>query len=116
MHEMLGYIDYLAKLGFSIPDECAIDFILHSLNGKFSNFLMNFVLKEKNLPLSELLGLLQSVEGTMRESKSKPILMVGSNKTKHKKRGKKNKKGYGSESAASKALKQIGRASCRERV
>ena len=44
----------------------------------------------------------------MHESKSNPILMVSSNKTRRKKRGKKNKKGYGSESAASKALKPKG--------
>ena len=80
-------------LDFSIPDECAIDLILHSLNGKFSNFLMNYVLKEMDPPLSELLGLLWFAEGTMHESSSKAILMVGSNKTKRKKRGKKNKKG-----------------------
>ena len=55
VHEMLGYIEYLAKLGFSIQDECAIDLILHYLNGRFSNFLMNYVLKEKDSPLSELL-------------------------------------------------------------
>ena len=60
VHEMIGYIEYLAKLGFSIPDECVIDLILHSLNGRFSNFLMNYVLKKKDLPLSELLGLLMS--------------------------------------------------------
>ena len=51
VHERLGYIDYLAKIGFPIPDECAIDLILHSLNGKFSNFLMNYVLKETDHPL-----------------------------------------------------------------
>ena len=105
---MLGYIDYLAKIGFPIPDECAIDLILHSLNGKFSSFLMNFVLKKINPRLSELLGLLRFAEGTMGESKSKAILMVGSTKTKPKKRGKKNKKGSRSEPAASKALKPKG--------
>ena len=108
VHEMLGYIDFLAKIGFPIPDECAIDLILHSLNGKYANFLMNFVLKESDPPLSELLGLLRSAEGTMRESSSKPILMVSSSKTKRRKRGKKNKKGSRSESAASDALKPKG--------
>ena len=105
---MLGYIEYLAKLGFPIPDECMIDLILHSLNSRFSNFLINYVLKEKYPPLLELLGLLRSAEGTMGESKSKARLMVGSTKTKPKKRGKKNKKGSCSEPAASKALKPKG--------
>ena len=41
----------------------------------------------------------------MRESSSKAILMVSSNKTKHKKRGKKNKKGSRSEPTTSTALK-----------
>ena len=105
---MLGYIDYLAKIGFPNLDECAIDLILHSLNGKFSSFLMNYVLKKTDPPLSELLGLLRSAEGTMHESSLKSILMVGSNMTKRKKRGKKNKKGSCSEPIASKALKPKG--------
>ena len=90
---MLGYLDYLAKIGFPIPDVCAIDLIFNSLNNKFSSFQMNFVLQKSDPPLSELLELLRSTEGTMRESSSKPILMVSSSKTKQrKKRGKKNKK------------------------
>ena len=109
VHEMLGYLDYLAKIGFPIPDTCAIDLILNSLNSKFASFQMNFVLQKSDPPLSELLGLLRSAEGTMRESSSKPILMVSSSKTKQrKKRGKKNKKGSSSEPAASKALKPKG--------
>ena len=108
VHEMLGYIDYLAKIGFPIPNECAIYLILHSLNGKFSSILMNYVPKEMDPLHSELLGLLRSAEGTMHESSLKAIHMVGSNKTKRKKRGKKNKKGSRSEPAASKALKPKG--------
>ena len=93
VHQMMGYIDYLAKLGFPLPNEYAVDLILHSLNSNFSNFIMNYVLKDDDPPLNELLGLLRSAEHAMQKSKPKAIMMVNSGKTKRKKNSKKNKKG-----------------------
>ena len=101
VNEMLGYVDYLSKLGFPIPDEYAIDLILLSLNSKFSNFLMNYVMKDSDPPLAELSALVGSAESAMLNSKASPILMVSSAKGKRKRRSKKARTGSGPSDAPS---------------
>ena len=111
VNQMLGYIDYLAKLGSPVPDKLTIDLIINSLNSKFDNFRMNFVLRESDPALTNLSNLIKSAETAMHGSKPNPILMVRSAKNKRTKRGKRNKKGSRSEPAAlvkDKALKPKG--------
>ena len=44
--KMIGYLEYLAKLGASISPEHQIDMILHSLNSGYSQFVMNYNMNE----------------------------------------------------------------------
>ncbi|KAK8632994.1 hypothetical protein V6N13_013849 [Hibiscus sabdariffa] len=55
---MMGYIQTLEKLGFSLKDELATDLILQSLPDSFKPFVLNFNMNEINKTLPQLLGML----------------------------------------------------------
>ncbi|KAK8686459.1 hypothetical protein V6N13_125484 [Hibiscus sabdariffa] len=75
----------LEKLGFHLKDELAIDVVLQSLPDSFNQFVLNFNMNEINKTLPQLLGMLRTVEGNMKKSGSKSILMVREAKGKEKK-------------------------------
>ncbi|XP_063942352.1 uncharacterized protein LOC135150135 [Daucus carota subsp. sativus] len=111
--KMIGYIDYLEKLGAPIGPEHQIDLILQSLNNNYSQFVMNYNMNEINKNPAELLAMLKTAETNIQKVSPTPILMV--NKGKAKGKGKwKGKKKMGSNSNANpkpgptKALKPKG--------
>ncbi|KAK8685885.1 hypothetical protein V6N13_124917 [Hibiscus sabdariffa] len=53
--KMMGYIQTLEKLGFSLKDELATDLILQSLPDSFKPFVLNFNMNEINKTLPQLL-------------------------------------------------------------
>ncbi|KAK8560143.1 hypothetical protein V6N12_012946 [Hibiscus sabdariffa] len=83
--KMMGYIQTLEKLGFSLKDELATDLILQSLPDSFKPFVLNFNMNEINKTLPQLLGMLRTAEGDMKKSGSKSILVVREAKRKEKK-------------------------------
>ncbi|KAK8700605.1 hypothetical protein V6N13_018996 [Hibiscus sabdariffa] len=83
--KMMGYIQTLEKLGFSLKDELATDLILQSLPDSFKPFVLNFNMNEINKTLPQLLGMLQTTEGDMKKGGSKSILVVREAKRKEKK-------------------------------
>ncbi|KAK8977916.1 hypothetical protein V6N11_059546 [Hibiscus sabdariffa] len=83
--KMMGYIQTLEKLGFSLKDELATDLILQSLPDSFKPFVLNFNMNEINKTLSQLLGMLRTAEGDMKKGGSKSILVVCEAKRKEKK-------------------------------
>ncbi|KAK8600677.1 hypothetical protein V6N12_050530 [Hibiscus sabdariffa] len=60
--KMMGYIQTLEKLGFSLKDELATDLILQSLQDSFKPFVLNFNMNEINKTLPQLLGMLRTAE------------------------------------------------------
>ncbi|KAK8593502.1 hypothetical protein V6N12_045582 [Hibiscus sabdariffa] len=83
--KMMGYIQTLEKLGFSLKDELATDLILQSFLDSFKPFVLNFNMNEINKTLPQLLGMLRTAEGDMKNSGSKSILVVREAKGKRKK-------------------------------
>ncbi|KAK8652197.1 hypothetical protein V6N13_061219 [Hibiscus sabdariffa] len=83
--KMMGYIQTLEKLGFSLKDELATDLIPQSLPDSFKPFVLNFNMNEINKTLPQLLGMFRTVEGDMKKGGSKSILVVREAKRKEKK-------------------------------
>ncbi|KAK8708436.1 hypothetical protein V6N13_059478 [Hibiscus sabdariffa] len=83
--KIMGYIQTLEKLGFSLKDELATDLILQSLPDSFKPFVLNFNMNEINKTLPQLLGMLQTAERDMKKGESKSILVVREAKRKEKK-------------------------------
>lgn len=98
--KMIGYIDYLDRLGFPIGREAQIDLILQSLNNNYAQFIMTFNMTEQDRTPTELLALLKTTEANMQKApENAPILMVGNKGAKGK--GKwKGKKRIGSKTDA----------------
>ena len=110
---MIGYIEYLAKLGAPIAVEHQIDLILQSLNNSYSQFVMNYNMNKIDKNPTELLAMLKTAETNVQKTSPAPMLMV--NKGKAKGKGKwKCKRKMGSKSNANlkpiptKALKPKG--------
>lgn len=95
--KMIGYIEYLDRLGFSITPEAQTDLLLQSLNISYSQFVMNYIMNEIEKPLTELLSMLRTVENNMEKAGPAPIMMVQKGNAKRK--GKCKKK-IGSKSGA----------------
>ncbi|KAK8701847.1 hypothetical protein V6N13_020225 [Hibiscus sabdariffa] len=83
--KMMGYTQMLEKLGFPLKNELATDVILQSLSDSFKPFVLNFNMNEISKTLPQLLGILRIVEGDMKKSGSKSILMVCKDEKKGKK-------------------------------
>ncbi|KAG8472690.1 hypothetical protein CXB51_034600 [Gossypium anomalum] len=82
--KMIGYIESLSKLGYSLSQELATDVILQSLPDSYSQFVLNFNINEIDKTLPQLLSMLRTAEGNMKKVGPKPILMVRNNKGKGK--------------------------------
>src|SRR4051812_23902491 len=93
---MIGYVENLDRLGFSLGQELATNLILQSLLGSYNQFIMNYNMNEIDKTLPELLSLLRTAEQSI--NKGKTVMMVSKTKTdgKGKKQQKKHKgKGKG---------------------
>ncbi|KAK9018147.1 hypothetical protein V6N11_001128 [Hibiscus sabdariffa] len=90
--KMMGYIQTLDKLGFSLKDELATDVILQSLPDSFKPFVLNFNMNEINKTLPQLLGMLRTAGSDLKKNGSKSILMIRETKGKKKAKSKGNGK------------------------
>ena len=81
---MIGYIEYLAKLGAPIAVEHQIDLILQSLNNSYSQFVMNYNMNEIDKNPTELLAMLKTAETNVQKTFPAPMLMVNKGKAKGK--------------------------------
>ncbi|KAK9043188.1 hypothetical protein V6N11_071535 [Hibiscus sabdariffa] len=88
--KMMGYIQTLEKLGFTLNDELAIDVVLQSLPDSFNQFVLNFNMNEIKKTLPQLLGMLRTAKSNKNKNGSKSVLMVRVAKRKGKKVAKSN--------------------------
>ncbi|XP_024990602.1 uncharacterized protein LOC112524891 [Cynara cardunculus var. scolymus] len=79
MLKMIGHIQRLEGLGFSLRKELAIDVVLQSLPNSHSQFLMNYNMHDFDKTLPELLNMLRTAEQELAKNKS-TILMVRKDK------------------------------------
>ncbi|KAK8621756.1 hypothetical protein V6N13_081189 [Hibiscus sabdariffa] len=105
--KMMGYIQMLEKLGFTLKDQLATDVILQSLPDSFKPFVLNFNMNEINKTFPQLLGMLRTAESDLKKNGSKSILMVREAKRKKKAKSKGNGKSKPKEKDALKPEKGI---------
>ncbi|KAI3718805.1 hypothetical protein L6452_19689 [Arctium lappa] len=79
MLKMIGHIERLEGLGFSLRKELAIDVVLQSLPNSYSQFVMNNNMHDFDKSLPELLNMLRTAEQELAKNKS-TILMVRKDK------------------------------------
>ena len=79
--KMLGLINRLKDLGFSMDTELSTDLILQSLPDSFSQFVMNFNMNKIEVPLTELIKMLKSAEDNIKKERGTTML-INSSKTK----------------------------------
>ena len=90
---MIGYIEYLDRLGFGLNREAQIDIILQSLNNTYAQFIMTFTMTEQDKTPTELLAFLRTQEANMQKvHDNAPIMMVGKEGAKGKGKWKGKKK------------------------
>ncbi|KAI3685767.1 hypothetical protein L6452_35025 [Arctium lappa] len=79
MLKMIGHIERLEGQGFSLRKELAIDVVLQSLPNSYSQFVMNYNMRDFEKSLPELLNMLRTAEQELAKNKS-TILMVRKDK------------------------------------
>ena len=77
--KMKGYLEHLDKLGLKIEQELAVDIILQSLPEVYDGFIMNFNMHSMDKTVSELYGMLKTIEKNIKSS-TKDVLMVNKGK------------------------------------
>ena len=85
--KMVGYVQRLDKLGFSLGKELATDFILASLSPSYGNFISNYHMHGVEKGLNELCGMLKTAEADIRKSHGGSHVMAIQNKPNFKKKG-----------------------------
>ena len=80
--KMIGYIENLERLGFSLGQELVTDLILQSLLESYSQFIMNYNMNEMEKTLPELLSTLKTTELNLKKLKPSSIMMVQNGKGK----------------------------------
>ena len=111
MQKMQRYVDHLLKLNVNIPEELAIDIILHSLPSCYDHFHMTYHMNKEEVTLSKLQGLLKTVETGLKGKAvvtsptptptSTPVLAIGQGKGKKMKSPSKGTKGKSLEGSSS---------------
>lgn len=59
----------LGRMGFSLSQELATDIVLQSLPESYSQFVMNYNMKDLDKPLPDLLSTLRNTEANMKKFK-----------------------------------------------
>jgi hypothetical protein len=91
--KMVGYSQRLEKLGYSISQELATDFILASLLPSYGNFITNYHMHGAENGLNGLYGMLKTIERDAKKSTgNNGHVMAVQNKPNFKKKGKSQKK------------------------
>ena len=78
--KILGYIERLDTLGFSMKEELSIDLILHSLPSSYSQFVMNYKMNKIEGTVPELINLSRQFEPSLKKEKN-DILLISSRKS-----------------------------------
>ena len=86
--KMNGYIVRLEQLGFGMDNELSIDLILACLPDSFAQFVLSYLMNDKESSILELINLLKTVEPTLKKE-GKTVMLVNSSSSKN---GSKNKK------------------------
>ena len=73
---MMGYIDNLERLGSPLSRELATDIILQSLPSDYSTFVMNFNMHNLTKTLSELHGMLKTMDQDIRKTPTPNVILV----------------------------------------
>ena len=110
--KMIETVETLERLGSSIPQELAVDRILHSLHEGFTQFRVNFNMNDMKKSLHEIHSLLVQAEKDMGASGSsrKDVLFI-KDKTKFKNSGKGKKPARAKESVQGKGKAKVSEAS-----
>ena len=66
LQRMQRYVDRLLKLNVNFDEELAIDIVLHSLPPCYDQLKMTYHLNTEEVTLSQLLGLLRTVESGLK--------------------------------------------------
>ena len=90
--KMIGYIEYLERLGFPLTPEAQNDLVLQSLNSKYSSFIMIYLRNEIEKPLTELLSMLRTAENNMKKAELTAMMKVQKETAKPNGKGKNKKK------------------------
>ena len=69
-------IEEFQKLGMNMDKKLQVDLILQSLPNLYGQFIMNYHINKIDSTLSELLNMLVTAEGTLKNSKSMALTMV----------------------------------------
>jgi len=93
--KMVGYVQWLEKLGFPLGQELATDFILLSLPPSYGNFISNYHMHGAEKGLNELCGMLKTAEADIKKGASSSYVMAIQNKPKFKRKGNSWKKKKG---------------------
>ena len=83
--KMIGHIKSLQRLGFPLDDDLTTDVILQSLLASFEPFIMNYHMNGLKKRLTELHGMLKTVEVSLRKAPGHVMIVQKSNKRKRQK-------------------------------
>lgn len=73
---MIGYTHTLKKLGFSIGQELATDFILTSLLSSYGSFISNYHMHDMHKGLNELCGILKTAKTNIKKNARNHVMIV----------------------------------------
>ncbi|KAK4417104.1 hypothetical protein Salat_2535900 [Sesamum alatum] len=89
---MIRFFENLESLGVPLGNELATDIILYTLHKGYANFVVNYHMSSMDKTVHKLLGMLKTVEKSIKGEPKKNVLMVQKKKNAFKKGGNKNKK------------------------
>ena len=78
--KMIEWIERVVVLGVELPVEMSMNLILQSLSDSFSQFIVNFYMKNIQASLPDLLNMLTTAEGNVQKEKSQVLFVGGTNK------------------------------------
>ncbi|VFQ70630.1 unnamed protein product [Cuscuta campestris] len=93
--KMIGYVETLEKLGFSLRQELATDLILQSFLELYKQFVVNYEMRGFDKLLPKLLKMSQTAEKCLTKGKGSSVLLIQGGKVKKKKFRKFGTKGKG---------------------
>ena len=89
--KMKGYLNHLKKLGLLISQELATDIILQTLPNAYDGFVMNYNMDNMEKTISELYGMLKTVEHNIKTTSNVRMVQKDKGKDKNRKLVKKGK-------------------------
>ena len=72
---MIKNLEELEKLELSMQRELKVDLILQSLTSSFGQFIINYHMNKLDCNLSELINMLVTIEGTLKNSRGSVLVV-----------------------------------------